>query len=392
MTSPKRELNRIVRASAKKVGITNFVLAQTVESFFQKVNNEKVKLIILDTSIGSRQQVIGIASKIENDYKTPYILLTNNDQFNEIKEVKLAPLASIKISRDELTATRLVQTILNWSSDNKMFPDLLSTDSVKKGANDNAHPVKIIGKADKFIHALNLANQVANTNTTVTIYGETGTGKEVFAKYIHQQSSRYKERIVSVNCAAIPKDLIESQLFGFEKGSFTGANKKHKGKFLQANGGTLFLDEIGELPLNSQAKLLRFLQEKEVEIIGGNSVEKVDARIIVATNRNLREEVAAQNFRSDLFFRLNVFPITLPPLRERKEDIEDLANLFLKKHSNIMGKEVNRIADSTLEQFLNYRWPGNIRELENVIERGVVMANTDTLEMSFNERCKELQV
>ncbi|PSL23353.1 sigma 54-interacting transcriptional regulator [Chitinophaga ginsengisoli] len=233
----------------------------------------------------------------------------------------------------------------------------------------------IIGKHHLLLAALDLTTQVAPYNTSVLILGESGTGKEKVAHSIHLLSPRKNGPFIKVNCAAIPATLLESELFGHEKGAFTGAMEKRKGRFELADGGTIFLDEIGELPTDMQVKILRVLQEKEIEYLGGGSPVKVNVRIIAATNRNLEKEVAAGNFRLDLYYRLNVFPITLPPLRERKSDIEDLANYFAESFCREFNKPFMGIATSMMEDMLAYHWPGNIRELENVIEQSAILNN-----------------
>jgi transcriptional regulator with GAF, ATPase, and Fis domain len=225
-----------------------------------------------------------------------------------------------------------------------------------------------------------LMSLVANSNTTVLITGETGTGKELIARALHNSSPRKEKLMVKVNCAAMPANLIESELFGHEKGAFTGALDRRTGKFELANQSTLFLDEIGELPLEAQAKLLRVIQEREVERVGGKQIIKVDVRLIAATNRNLEEEVKAGRFRSDLYFRLNVFPIQLPPLRNRKQDIEPLTHFFIQKYCRNAGRKVMKITSGALQQLSSYTWPGNVRELEHLIERSILLAANDTID------------
>ena len=231
----------------------------------------------------------------------------------------------------------------------------------------------IIGKHSLLLAALDLTLQVAPYNTTVLILGESGTGKEKIARAVHNLSPRKDKPFVQVNCGAIPPALIESELFGHEMGAFTGATEKRKGKFELANGGTIFLDEIGELPLDMQVKLLRVLQEKEVSAVGSNAPFKVDVRVVAATNRNLEKEVAEGKFRLDLYYRLNIFPITLVPLRERKSDIPALVNFFLYKFCREFNKQIPEVDESMMEQLEKYQWPGNIRELENIIERSVIL-------------------
>jgi formate hydrogenlyase transcriptional activator len=232
---------------------------------------------------------------------------------------------------------------------------------------------EMIGKSKPLLDVFDNINMVSRTDTSVLLLGETGTGKELIAKAIHRLSSRSTKTLVKLNCAALPAQLIESELFGHEKGAFTGAIDKRIGKFEIADGSTLFLDEIGELPLELQAKLLRALQEKEVERLGSNKVIKVNVRIIAATNRQLVEEVSAGRFRADLYFRLNVFPINIPPLRERKEDIPLLATHFLQQMESKLGKVFRGISRDVLQQLQTYDWPGNIRELEHVIERNAIL-------------------
>ncbi|MDN5379103.1 sigma-54-dependent Fis family transcriptional regulator [Thermodesulfobacterium sp.] len=224
-----------------------------------------------------------------------------------------------------------------------------------------------------------LAKKVAPSNSTVLILGESGTGKEVLAKYIHFNSKR-QGPFVAINCAAIPEELLEAELFGYEKGAFTGAIKTKPGKFEIANKGTLFLDEIGDLSAKLQAKLLRVLQERQVERLGGEQPIKVDVRIIAATNKDLEKEVEAGRFREDLFYRLNVIPIKIPPLRKRKEDIVLLANFFLKKVCEREGVPLKRLSEKTVQRLLDYRWPGNVRELENLVERLVILTDKEIIE------------
>lgn len=240
---------------------------------------------------------------------------------------------------------------------------------------------EIIGDSDIQHKLLQKAAQVARTDATVLILGETGTGKELLARAIHAGSQRCDRPLVKVNCAALPSGLIESELFGHEKGAFTGAISRKIGRFEIANGGTIFLDEIGDLPLELQAKLLRVLQEGEIERVGSNLTMSVDVRVIAATNRNLASSISSGEFREDLFYRLNVFPIQSPPLRDRKNDIVMLAQHFLKKYSVKIGKAVNLMDDSVITKLQAYNWPGNVRELENVIERGIILSEGNTLQI-----------
>lgn len=237
----------------------------------------------------------------------------------------------------------------------------------------------IIGKSHLLLNVFDNISQVAPADTSVLILGESGTGKERIAQSIHDQSPRKKHPLVKINCAALPANLIESELFGHERGAFTGAVDKRVGKFELANKGTIFLDEIGEMPIELQAKLLRVLQEKEIERIGGSAPIKIDVRIVAATNRDLEKEVAEGRFRLDLYYRLNIFPIELPPLRERKEDLPLLIDHFIHYFNRKVGKSVKGLSRDVMQEVQSYSWPGNIRELENLIERGVLLAKDEMI-------------
>ena len=233
----------------------------------------------------------------------------------------------------------------------------------------------IIGNSKIMQGVYSLIEKVASTNTTVLILGESGVGKEKYANAIHFNSNRANAPLIKVNCAALPESLIESELFGHEKGSFTGAMSTRKGRFELADNGTIFLDEVGELPLSVQVKLLRVIQEREFERVGGSDTIKVNVRIIAATNKDMRELICSGKFREDLYYRLNVFPIIIPPLRERKTDIMLIADYFVEKYSVEHGKKVSRISTDAINMLVSYHWPGNVRELENCIERAVILSN-----------------
>lgn len=234
--------------------------------------------------------------------------------------------------------------------------------------------VEIIAVSAPMLSVLDTAEQVADSAATVLVEGESGTGKELIARALHVRSPRAAGPYVKVNCAAIPENLLESELFGHEAGSFTGAIHQRTGKFEVADGGTIFLDEVGEMPLHLQSKFLRVLQEREFERVGGNDTIKVDVRVIAATNRNLAEMVKENDFREDLFYRLNVIPLRLPPLRERLDDVVPLASHFLERFCEKNGREIEGLSEEATKKLLSYTWPGNVRELENCIERAVVLA------------------
>jgi PAS domain S-box-containing protein len=237
---------------------------------------------------------------------------------------------------------------------------------------------EIVGASSALQTVLSSIVKVAPTNSTVLITGETGTGKELIARAIHKHSKRSGQAFISVNCASIPSSLIASELFGHEKGAFTGAVQRRQGRFEMAHSGTIFLDEVGELPAETQIALLRVLQERQFERVGGNRIIPTDVRVIAATNRDLTAAIAAGTFRADLFYRLNVFPIEVPPLRKRKEDIPMLVEYFVKRYAEKMGKQIRKIDKNTLELCQSYPWPGNIRELQNIVERSVILSSGDT--------------
>ena len=237
----------------------------------------------------------------------------------------------------------------------------------------------LVGSGPGLSAVLKQVDVVAPTDSTVLILGETGTGKELVARAIHQQSARAARAFVNVNCAAIPSSLVASELFGHEKGAFTGAIQRRMGRFELADGGTIFLDEIGDLPAETQVTLLRVLQERVFERVGGQAALSADVRVIAATNRDLQAAIAAGDFRSDLYYRLNVFPIYIPPLRERQEDIPALVDAFISRHASKSASPVRRVSEETLARLQAYSWPGNVRELQNVIERALIVCDTEYL-------------
>ena len=239
--------------------------------------------------------------------------------------------------------------------------------------------VKVIGDSEPLKNALAVADKIASSDANVLITGQSGTGKEVFSNYIHSKSKRKDQQFVSVNCAAIPENLLESELFGHEKGAFTGAVSRRIGKFEESSGGTLLLDEISEMDMRLQAKLLRAIQEKEIDRVGGNTPVKVDLRIIATSNRDLQKEIENGNFREDLFFRLNIINIELPALSERKDDIEILSQHFIDKYIKNNGLSAKTLSSDALEKMTSYSWPGNVRELENVLHRAVLMSDGDSI-------------
>ena len=245
----------------------------------------------------------------------------------------------------------------------------------------------IVGRRGGLRSILTEVEAVAPTNATVLISGETGTGKEVIARAIHELSPRRSRNLVKVNCAAMPAGLLESELFGHERGAFTGAFNSHVGRFALADRGTLFLDEIGDLPLQLQPKLLRVLQEREFEAVGSTRTQRVDVRVVVATNRDLRQMVQDREFRADLYYRLNTFPIFLPPLRERKADIPEFVRYFVQQFADSMDKTIHTIPEETMRSLVRHPWPGNVRELQNYAARGVILSTDGVFESVLPEQC-----
>ena len=282
----------------------------------------------------------------------------NISEIKQAQEKIAEQLDEIKLLKDQLEAENIY-----------LRHELLETDSYSE----------IIGENDILKYILYRVEQVAPLDTTVLLEGETGTGKELFARAIHRKSNRHDKALVTVNCASLPASLIESELFGHEKGAFTGALQKQIGRFELANGGTLFLDEVGEIPIELQAKLLRVLQEGEFERIGNPRTMKVDVRVVAATNRNLEQEILEGRFRKDLFYRLNVYPISIPSLKERISDIPLLVEYFVRRLNQKLGKNITRIPRKVMEQLKLYHWPGNIRELENILERAMILSRSSTL-------------
>jgi Nif-specific regulatory protein len=258
----------------------------------------------------------------------------------------------------------------NWQEENRKLRQQLKT---------RFDVQNMIGTSNAMQEVFGLVEQVAQSNATVMIRGESGTGKDLIAHAIHYNSLRSDKPFIKINCTALPEALLESELFGHEKGAFTGAIDRKMGRFERANGGTIFLDEIGDFSINLQVKLLRAIQFKEFERVGGTETIKTNVRIVVATNRNLEQDIKDGVFREDLYYRINVFPIFLPPLRDRKDDIMLLADYFLEKYSIENGKKISRISTPAINMLTCYHWPGNIRELENCIERAVLLCNDDVI-------------
>jgi Nif-specific regulatory protein len=329
------------------------------------------RLSAFDPKKDREQTFIGVP--IVSEYKTLGVLVVNlpfslKRDYDSVKKFLI------------LVASALLQQIRLRREIDLERQRLYSENVILKQKLQEGHSLRnIIGNSHAMREVYDMVMQVASSNTTVLLRGESGTGKELIAKSIHYNSPRKEKQIISINCAAIPENLIESDLFGYEKGAFTGAVARKKGRFEVANNGTIFLDEIGDLSLMTQVKLLRVLQEQEFERVGGTETIKIDIRIIAATNANLEELIRQGKFREDLYYRLNVFSILLPPLRERKTDILLLADHFMLKYGRQLGKSIRRISTPAIDMLMRYHWPGNVRELENCIERAVLVCQDQVI-------------
>lgn len=353
-------------------------IAKSVTAALEFLKTNKPDIVLLDIFLKGPQTGIDLAPTLTLE-NIPFIFISANSDPSTFDAAKVTRPDGFLIKPfrklDILVALDIAIYRHKHATEHALDQDkwLKNSSFISRQNETRAEFKQIIGRSPKLLQALDLVSQVAPLDTSVLILGETGVGKEGIARAIHQLSKRKNKPLVKVNCGAIPPSLIESELFGHEKGAFSGASDRRIGKFEQAQGGTIFLDEIGEMPLETQTKLLRVIQEKELERIGGRTTIKLDIRFITATNRNLYKEVAAGKFRIDLYYRINVFWITLAPLRERTEDIPGLVDFFLKKHAKLSDHQPKKVSLQALEKLLSYSWPGNIRELENVIERHIII-------------------
>jgi two-component system, NtrC family, response regulator HydG len=355
-------------------------IARSVNIALEMIAKEKPGLVLLDIFLKGSLTGIHLGRTLK-EREIAFVYLSANSNRETLETAKATEPYGflVKPFREKDLLISLEIALYLHEQRLKLRASKTQAKTRSRPVTDNASFGNIIGKSPKLQAVLQDAQVVAPTDTSVLLLGETGTGKERIAEMIHHLSPRKEGPFVKVNCAAMPATLIESILFGHEQGAFTGATQRKRGKFEQANLGTIFLDEIGEMDLGMQVKLLRVLQEKEVEILGGEEVIKVDCRIIAATNRDLGAEIAGGRFRMDLYYRLNVFPLTLPPLRERLEDIPALAAYFVELYSKKLGKPIPELTTSALGDLHRYAWPGNIRELEHTIERSVLLNQEDTL-------------
>jgi DNA-binding NtrC family response regulator len=349
------------------------VAAASGEAALQVASREKVDLVLLDVMMGGIDgyETCRRLKAAEATRATPVIFLTAlSESFEKVRGFGAGAVDYVTkpFDREELLAR--IRTHLSLRRQVEARPAAA------------AREASMVGDSPALARVRQQIAQVAPTDSTVLVLGETGTGKELVARAVHAASPRSARPLVSVNCAALPRELVESELFGHEKGAFTGAAQQRRGRFELAEGGTLFLDEVGELPPEAQAKLLRALQEREFERVGGTRTIRADARLIAATNRDLQGRVSAGTFRADLYYRLNVFPIELPPLRERREDIPPLVQHLAERAARRLGRQLEAIAPSFIERAKAHGWPGNVRELENVIERALIMSGGALLDGS----------
>ena len=335
----------------------------------QKLRNNQVDLVLLDIMMPGIDGLETLKKIKELKQETLVIMITGYGT------IESAVTAMKYVAKDYITKPFTAQNLRNVLED--CFESLETNREKEFPHRPRIAFNEIIGESPAMKRVIATLSKVLETDATVLIFGESGTGKELFAKAVHYYGPRKAKPFVSLNCAAIPETLLESELFGYEKGAFTGAVSQHIGQFEQAEGGTLFLDEIGDMALSTQAKILRVLEERELTRIGGTTSIKINVRIVAATNKNLLEAVNEGAFREDLYYRLNVVPITLPPLRERLEDLSLLVKHFLLKYSADYNKPVKTISPALLKSFKEYQWPGNVRELRNIIERLVVLGEQD---------------
>jgi two-component system, NtrC family, response regulator AtoC len=366
-----QNIRRVLKDLLGKEGF-NVLTASDVDKALPLIDQQDLDLIVTDLKMPGKSGMDLLTLCHEKRPAVPVIMIT------AFGNVEAAVAAMKKGAYDFITKpfdeNELLNVIEKAISESEMNKELISTYFDKE-----THFSQIIGKTPTIQQVLQMVQKIAPTDSTVLITGETGVGKELIALEIHSGSQRRDHPFVKVNCAAIPETLLESDLFGHEKGAFTGAVTTKPGRFEIAHKGTILLDEIGEMSLHLQAKLLGVIQDKSFDRVGGVKTIKVDTRIIAATNQDLQTAIQAGKFRSDLFYRLNVVPIHIPPLRERKDDLIPLVGYFLKKFTGKYLKKINNVSPEFMATFSNYDWPGNIRELENVLERMVLMSETDTL-------------
>ena len=380
-----------LRAALEDGGYEISGIANSVNKALQHIEKERPFLVIVDIYLKGELTGIHLAHTL-NKNNIPFVYVSANCNRSVLDTAKAtSPYGFIvKPFREKDLLVTLDIAIYHYEQNQKLssslkrataggsHPSAIGQKDVVEGSPESAFE-GIIGKSASMLEVFELVRQVGPLDTSVLILGESGTGKEGIATALHKLSSRQARPFIKINCAALPIQLIESELFGHEKGAFTGAYDTRIGKFEKANGGTIFLDEIGEMSQDLQVKLLRVLQERQIERLGGGKTIDIDVRVIAATNRNLENMIAAGDFRLDLYYRLNVFPINLPPLRSRTGDIPLLVSFFIRHYSLKIGGIVKTIDHAVLQDLINYPWPGNVREMQNIVERAVLLAKGDVL-------------
>ena len=353
------------------------ILAPSAEAALEHVELETVDLVISDVKMPVMDGLSLLRRLKAKDASTVVVMMSgHNDITAAVEAIKDGAFDYLVKPFGQNDVLRSVQKALTLRS------VLVENLSLKRQVEDQSAFAQVIGSSPAWQPICDMVEQVAPSRSTVLVTGESGTGKELIAQLLHRLSPRAEKPFITLNAAALPDSLVEAELFGYEKGAFTGATQRKPGRFELADGGTLFLDEIGELPLPAQAKLLRVLQQGTFERIGGTKTLSVDVRIVAATNRELMQEIEGHRFREDLYYRINVIAIPLPPLRERLEDIPLLFTHFLRKYAEQNGKDISAAQQDVIQYLSAYPWPGNVRELENVVERAVVLCRGDTIELS----------
>jgi len=373
----EKNILKVVSMTLKKKNY-NVDTARSSEEAIEKFNNNSYSLIITDIKLPGKTGMDLLEYVKSREPDIPVIMITAFGTIaSAISAMKKGAFNYLTkpVNSDELL-TVMKEAIEKYELRNEII-------SLKSELKQKYIFSNIIGKSSPMQEVFNTIRMVSRTHANILIAGESGTGKELVARAIHYDSNRAEKPFVIIDCAAIPSEIMESELFGHEKGAFTGAHEKKVGLLELAQSGTVFLDEIGELEINLQKKLLRFLQEREILRVGGSSRIGLNVRVIAATNKNLEEEVKGKKFREDLFYRLNVVAVKIPPLRERKDDIPLIVNYFLERLNKIEGKLITGFEDNVIDAFLNYDWPGNVRELENIVERAYVLCPNVTISIQY---------